>query len=62
MAAPIDDSFYAAGRNAGLPPATLAEMIKLLSWDIDFQRDMQPGDRLEAVYRRHLNEDGELGR
>ena len=35
----------------GLPPATLAEMIKLFSWDVDFQRDLQPGDRLEAVCR-----------
>ena len=42
------------GCEAGLPPATLAQMIKLLSWDIDFQRDLQPGDRLEAVYRRQL--------
>ena len=35
-------------------------MIKLLSWDVDFQRDLQPGDRLEAVYRRQLNDAGEL--
>ena len=41
-------SFYAAGLEAGLPPATLAQMIKLFSWDVDFQRDLQPGDRLEA--------------
>ena len=60
VAAPIEDSFYAAGIKAGLPPATLAAMIKLLSWDVDFQRDIQPGDRLEAVYRRQRNADGEL--
>ena len=30
VAAVIEDSFYAAGRAAGLPHATLAEMIKLL--------------------------------
>ena len=60
VAAPIEDSFYAAGSKAGLPHATLAEMIKLLSWDVDFQRDIQPGDRLEAVYLRQLNEADEL--
>jgi murein DD-endopeptidase MepM/ murein hydrolase activator NlpD len=60
VAAPIADSFYAAGAAAGLPPATLAEMIKLLSWDVDFQRDVQPGDLLEAVHRQQLNEAGEL--
>lgn len=59
VAAPIQDSFYQAGRDAGLPPPTLARMIKLLSWDVDFQRDVHPGDRLEAVFRQLLNEDGE---
>ena len=59
VAAPIDDSFYAAGRDAGLSPQILAEMIRLLSWDVDFQRDLHPGDRLEVVYQRLLDEDGE---
>ena len=58
VAAPIDDSFYAAGSAAGVPAPTLAEMIRLLSWDVDFQRDVQPGDRLEAVFRRLLDEQG----
>ena len=60
VAVPVVDSFYAAGLAAGLPPATLAQAIKLLSWDVDFQRDLQPGDRLEAIHRRHRNEQGEL--
>ncbi len=59
VAAPIDDSFYAAGRGAGLSPQILAQMIRLLSWDVDFQRDLHPGDRLEVVYQRLLDEDGE---
>lgn len=58
VAATIDDSFYAAGSAAGVPAATLAEMIRLLSWDVDFQRDVRPGDRLEAVFRRLLDERG----
>jgi murein DD-endopeptidase MepM/ murein hydrolase activator NlpD len=58
VAAVIEDSFFAAGQGAGVPPATLAEMIRLLSWDVDFQRDLQPGDRLEAVYRWLLDETG----
>jgi murein DD-endopeptidase MepM/ murein hydrolase activator NlpD len=41
-----------------VPPATLAQMIKLLSWDVDFQRDLQPGDRMEAVFDQLLDEDG----
>jgi murein DD-endopeptidase MepM/ murein hydrolase activator NlpD len=60
VAVPVVDSFYAAGLAADLPPATLAQAIKLLSWDVDFQRDLQPGDLMEAVHRRHRNETGEL--
>jgi murein DD-endopeptidase MepM/ murein hydrolase activator NlpD len=58
VAGAIADSVYGAARAAGLPNRTLAEMIKLLSWDVDFQRDIHPGDRFEAVYERRLNEDG----
>ncbi len=60
LAVPVVDSFYAAGSDAGLPPAILARAIKLLSWDVDFQRDLRPGDLIEAVHRRQRNEAGEL--
>jgi murein DD-endopeptidase MepM/ murein hydrolase activator NlpD len=58
VAGVIAESVYGAARAAGLPNQTLAEMIKLLSWDVDLQRDIHPGDRFEAVYERRLNEDG----
>lgn len=46
----IDGSLYETARRAGLPVALLTEMIKLFSWDVDFQRDLHPGDRFEALY------------
>ena len=34
-----------AGTKAGLPPTTLAELIRAFSWDVDFQRDIHKGDK-----------------
>ncbi|GBD44506.1 Murein DD-endopeptidase MepM [bacterium HR40] len=46
----IEDSLYAAALRQSVPESTLAEAIRLLSWDIDFQRDLQPEDRFELLY------------
>jgi murein DD-endopeptidase MepM/ murein hydrolase activator NlpD len=56
----IAGSLYESARATGMPHETLGQMIKLLSWDVDFQRDVQPGDRFESVYERHVNDQGEL--
>jgi murein DD-endopeptidase MepM/ murein hydrolase activator NlpD len=54
----IDGSFYAAGQRAGVPASTLAEMIRVFSWDVDFQRDVHPGDAFETVFETVSTEDG----
>jgi murein DD-endopeptidase MepM/ murein hydrolase activator NlpD len=59
VAAEISDSVYVSARSAGLPPEALGQMVKLLSWDVDFQRDVHPGDRFETVFERQVNEHGE---
>jgi murein DD-endopeptidase MepM/ murein hydrolase activator NlpD len=48
----IEDSFYVSAVKLGVQPGVLMEMIKMLSWDVDFQRDIQPGDRFEVMYER----------
>lgn len=55
----IDGSLYAAAAAVDLPSQTTAEMVKALSWDVDFQRDVHPGDEFEVVYDRLTNEDGQ---
>jgi murein DD-endopeptidase MepM/ murein hydrolase activator NlpD len=62
VAAEIRDSLYNAARRVGLPPNTLGEVTKILSWDVDFQRDLQPGDRFEVVLERTVNDRGQLVR
>jgi len=56
----IAGSLYESARRAGMSGASLAEMIALLSWDLDLQREVQPGDRFEAVVERRLTEEGQV--
>ncbi len=55
----IQSSLYESARRAGMTPALIAELMKIFSWDVDFQRDIRPGDRLEAVLDESLDADGE---
>jgi murein DD-endopeptidase MepM/ murein hydrolase activator NlpD len=54
----IEDSFYVSAVKLGVQPGILMDMIKMLSWDVDFQRDIQPGDRFEVMYERFYTEGG----
>ncbi len=56
----INSSLYVAGVKAGLPHAVLASMIKSFSWDVDFQRDIRPGDSFEVMYEHFLDDRGTL--
>ena len=54
----IDGSLFASGRQLGLPADALAQLVKVFSWDVDFQRDLQPMDQFEAVVERTTDEAG----
>jgi murein DD-endopeptidase MepM/ murein hydrolase activator NlpD len=54
----ISDSLYLAAQRAALPSNLTAELIKLFSWDVDFQRDIQPGDRFETMFEEVSLQDG----
>jgi murein DD-endopeptidase MepM/ murein hydrolase activator NlpD len=54
----IKYSLYVAATRAGLPVAVIMEMIRILSWDVDFQRDIQPGDKFDVVFERDYDGDG----
>jgi len=54
----IDSSLYEAGDAAGVPAAVIMQVIQAFSWDIDFQRDIQPGDTFEVVFERTQSADG----
>jgi murein DD-endopeptidase MepM/ murein hydrolase activator NlpD len=58
----IESSLFEAGQDAAVPLDTLSQTIKAFSYDIDFQREIQPGDRFEIVYERYEDERGQLAR
>lgn len=56
--ASIRSSLYEAGQEAGVPSVILNGLVNLYSFDVDFQRDVQPGDSFEIVYQRMTDEGG----
>ena len=46
----IKDSLYLSARRASLPNSVTDRLIRLFSWDVDFQRDIRRGDRFETLY------------
>lgn len=58
----IDESLFANGVAAGVPVAVLNNLIKALSYDVDFQRDIHPNDKFELVFERLYTSDGRLAR
>jgi murein DD-endopeptidase MepM/ murein hydrolase activator NlpD len=61
-AARIDDSLYLAAKRAKVPAQVIVQLIQLYSFDVDFQRDIQPGDSFEVLFTAHYTAEGELAR
>jgi murein DD-endopeptidase MepM/ murein hydrolase activator NlpD len=41
-----------------LPPTVLARLIRVFSFDVDFQRDVQPDDSFDLMFERHYDDSG----
>ena len=55
----IDDSLYITARKKGVDDEALMQLIRLFSWDVDFQHDVHAGDSFAIVYDVLGTEDGE---
>ncbi|WP_421880264.1 peptidoglycan DD-metalloendopeptidase family protein [Pacificispira sp.] len=55
----IDSSLYVAARDAGVPVRVLGSLINIFSFDVDFQREVQPGDRFSLMFSEKRTDDGE---
>jgi murein DD-endopeptidase MepM/ murein hydrolase activator NlpD len=55
----IENSLYVAGRDVGVPAVMIARMIRLMSWDVDFQRDIRTGDSFEVMYEKVTDDRGQ---
>lgn len=56
----IDGSLFASAQEAGVPVSSLIALIRIFSYDVDFQREIQPGDAFEVVYEAYYDESGKL--
>lgn len=56
---PIENSLFLAAERGGVPMNIIMELIRIYSWDVDFQRDIQKGDRFEIFFEMLHDETGE---
>ncbi len=49
----ISDSLYLSSKRAGLPDKIIVELIRMLSFDVDFEREIRVGDSFEIYYERN---------
>lgn len=61
IAGVIDSSFYGAILALGEQSALATDFARILAWDIDFSRNVHPGDEFQILYERmyRRNDDGE---
>ncbi len=57
-AAKIDSSLYLAAMRVGIPANVVVDLIRMFSYEVDFQRDVQPGDEFEVIFGRFYGDDG----
>ncbi len=60
--AKIETSLYGSAAKAGIPSGIIAELIRIYSWNVDFQRDIRSGDKIEVLYEAYETEDGDFAK
>lgn len=48
--AEVTTTVHAAGVEGGVPPSVMVDVVKLFSWDVDFQRETRPGDEVAVLF------------
>jgi len=56
----INDSLFLSAARAGVPAPVIVELIRIFSWDVDFQREIREGDKYEVYYERYRDGDGNV--
>lgn len=54
----IESSLYETGTDTGIPANIMAEIIGAYSYDVDFQRDIHSGDRIDVLFDRMQTKEG----
>ncbi|MBI1211313.1 MAG: peptidoglycan DD-metalloendopeptidase family protein [Alphaproteobacteria bacterium] len=56
----IDGSLYLSAKSEGIPDAVIVDLIKIFSYDVDFQREIRSGDKFELLYTNYYDADGQV--
>ena len=54
----IETSLYKAMKDEGLSEIIIEEMIRIFSFDVDFQRDIYKNDKFEILFTKYINPEG----
>ncbi|MBE7636575.1 peptidoglycan DD-metalloendopeptidase family protein [Sneathiella sp. P13V-1] len=54
----IENSLFLSAAQSGLPTRVTLELIRIFSFDVDFQREIQAGDKFEVYFERFVDENG----
>lgn len=54
----IIGSLYQSAMRAGVPEGAVDELIRIYSYDVDFQRDIQAGDKFDVLFTRYYDDQG----
>jgi murein DD-endopeptidase MepM/ murein hydrolase activator NlpD len=58
IAAAVETSLYASALSHGATDREIAALADAFSYDVDFQRDVRPGDEFELVFERFYDDEG----
>lgn len=58
IAAPVETSLYASALALGATDREVAALADAFAYDVDFQRDVRPGDDFEIVFERYYDDEG----
>ena len=53
----IKKNLYSSAVEAGIEPNIIVEFANMYGFEVDFQRDIQSGDKFEVYYERYIDED-----
>ncbi|WP_024850378.1 M23 family metallopeptidase [Hydrogenovibrio kuenenii] len=57
----IKHSFYLGGQDAGLSANTIMNLADIFSWEIDFIRQLRPGDHFKVIYEKRFIDNKYVG-
>lgn len=55
----ITNSLFETGYASGIPDGILAELVQAYSYDVDFQREIQRGDKIEVLFEKMVTAEGD---